>query len=74
MPYETSRQKLNDLIEIALNEEEIRNGASQADLELDDLRERFLERGLDAKASGFHPLFQVQIRSYCASRPWASSG
>ena len=64
MPYETSRQKLNDLIEIALNEEEIRNGASQADLELDDLRERFLERGLDAKASKIWEAGTAKIEEY----------
>jgi GTPase SAR1 family protein/membrane protein implicated in regulation of membrane protease activity len=64
MPYERSRPKLKALIEIALNEEEIRNGVSQTDLGIDDLRERFLEPGLDRKAPTIWEAGTAKIERY----------
>jgi len=50
MPYEKTRSKLENFIAEALSAEEIQNGASQADLEMRVLREKFLEPGLEEKA------------------------
>jgi len=64
MPYETTPPKLEDLIEKALSEEEIRSGASQADLEIDVLREKFLEPGLEKKASTIWEAGASKIEEY----------
>lgn len=64
MPYERSSSKLNALIERALNEEEIRNGASQADLRIDDLKEQFLKPGLDTKAPTIWEAGTAKIEEY----------
>src|SRR5215210_911232 len=64
MPYETSRLKLGTLIERALDDEEIRNGAAQADLEIDDLKEKFLEPGLEKKAPEIWQAGTAKIEEY----------
>jgi len=50
MPYEKTESKLEDLLAKALNNEEIQDGANEADLKESVLKEKFLRPNLQAKA------------------------
>src|SRR3712207_2741020 len=64
MPYEKTQSRLEALIAKALSEEEIRRGASQADLKIDVLRRKFLELGLEKKAPTIWEAGASKIEDY----------
>jgi Cdc6-like AAA superfamily ATPase len=64
MPYEKTPSRLEALIAKALSEEEIRSGASQADLEIDVLRKKVLEPGLEKKAPTIWEAGASKIEDY----------
>ena len=64
MPYERTESKLNDFIAQALSDEEIRDGAAQAELTEDDLRRDLLDPNLEEKAPKIWEAAAGEIEEY----------
>jgi hypothetical protein len=64
MPYEKTRDRLENFIAQALDNGEIRDGANQADLDETDLRKRFLDPGLEQKAPKIWEAAGAEIEAY----------
>src|SRR3712207_3132338 len=64
MPYESTHSKLEDFLARALSNEEIRDGANQADLKVNVLREKFLRPNLQEKAPKLWEAAAHEIETY----------
>jgi len=64
MPYEKTRDRLENFIAQALDNGEIRDGVNQADLDETDLRKRFLDPGLEQKAPKIWEAAGAEIEAY----------
>jgi membrane protein implicated in regulation of membrane protease activity len=64
MPYESTHSKLEDFLARALSNEEIRDGANQADLKVNVLKEKFLRPNLQEKAPKLWEAAAHEIETY----------